>query len=91
MHVIWTEAVNDFYIENHDDYDRSYPSSLWPYILYRIMNKMKLPKQQIHSYRANANIRYTYRNDVWRASVAYYMMIHGAAMDICLSDNDDGM
>ena len=78
-----------FLHRNHDDYDRSYPSSLWPYIFYRIMNQMELPKHNIiYFHVGGSNYLYTDRDSFRRASVAYHMMIHGAAMDVNRLDEE---
>lgn len=73
-----------------------YPSSLWPLILYRILNEMKLPKQRIcidddknDDHNRNDDEynfdRYTNNDIIRRMSVAHHLLVHGVTMDLISS------
>lgn len=76
--------------ENDDDGNANesavgkvYYSSLWPLILYRAMNNMKLPKQRICCPHGEYPSSYTRADPLQRrASVAFYLLIHGVTADL---------
>ena len=71
---------------HHHHNGKAYPSSLWPHILYRIIHKLKLPKQRIRSNEKNLTV-YTYAMPVRRFTIIYYFLIHGIVMDVQILEN----
>lgn len=63
---------------------RTYPRSLWPLILYRVLYEMELPKQSIRFREDNLSL-YTNIKPNRRFGVVYYVMVHGVAMDLSTS------
>ena len=66
---------------------KQYFSSLWPIILHRILNKMKFPNNRLlggNNYvSTNSDVKTSYTNAVpiRKASVVYFLMVYGVAMD----------